>query len=528
MFRSVYVLVLLLSSASALAGPVATSPAFVFESDDACDTSPRAGRGADLDGDGLSDIGMGWYGCADGVYRIWRGTTGDWSATPDLTIDPGDVGDAAFGYGSALDADVNGDGTPDLVLANYGTRADNGLAVYLGERGSLPSTPSQEIDTAALTFGTDLATGDFDADGYDDVAVGAYASAGYAGAVEVYMGGVDGVEESPSVSYRESRGNSFLGIAVATGDINADGYDDLVLGASGTGGDRGLVAVYLGGPDGLGEDPDQSIMGEDGNTGLGAAIRLGDVNGDGHDDAVVDAQYEGELLGEVRLFLGSDDGLSTEADQVIVPDVAPPSYFGHDLEVADYDRDGYADVATTSLLDERAWIYPGGAAGVEDSPEELEHGPYSFAWNITNAGDVNGDDLPDLLVTGASGAVLYLGQATEGTEPVDTGEPGDTGDTGETGETGDTGDSGDSAPPEETGETADSDTGAADSRSAPDTAADPDKSGASCACSASAGSRGAFSLAALAGLALLRRRAPCWRRRACSPSPRSVAPGSTG
>jgi hypothetical protein len=334
----------------------------------------------------------------------WQFTVGERTAPVDSS------------WGTTLD--VNGDGYADVIVgAPGGTSASAYL--YLGGPGGLATSPAVTLGggggsrgTLSTTyFGCSVASaGDVNGDGYADVIVGAYAADNYAGRAYLYLGSAAGLDPSPATTLTAPAGGpgggSFFGSSVASaGDVNGDGYADVVVGASEA--DAGYV--YLGGNAGLDSSPAITLAG-------GIVASAGDVNGDGYAD----------VIAGVAVYLGSASGLSaspsvTFVDPLDDPDVA----FGHSVASAgDVNGDGYADlIVGAARMDNtgsgRAYVYLGGAAGVASAPAvtltDLDEANIVYGSVVAGVGDVNGDGYADVIVSAAvtggnSGeAYLYLG-----------------------------------------------------------------------------------------------------------------------
>ncbi len=273
--------------------------------------------------------------------------------------------------GIPLDDGLVGSPTVDMgaVVVRYGIPGaglESGLAdTYLSQWASgSPSSPNPDE-----RFGRALAAGDFNGDGIDDLAIGVTSNVnGFgeaAGAVEIHYGLLGGIQLAAEHFLEQATngipgwGNSQerFGEALAAGDFDADGFDDLAVGAPGDWGDnKGTVTVLHGDEGGLlpyegyrinqgGEGiPDVMDAGDE----FGAALATGDWNGDGRADLAIGVPGE-DQVGAVLVLFGSDfglifgnnvwwgqwdtGGLGESGDR-----------FAQSLASGDFDGDGYDDL----------------------------------------------------------------------------------------------------------------------------------------------------------------------------------------
>ncbi len=246
--------------------------------------------------------------------------------------------------------------------------------------------------------------GDLNSDGYDDMAISSSAYNSNQGIVRVYHGSADGLSSSPTQTITGSGTGNYFGHVVANaGDVNGDGYDDLLVGYDqyhgGGGGLNGRVEVYLGSSSGVSTSEWWSATGS-GNMGLGKLVAgVGDVNGDGYDDFLA-SEYNNA---NVRLYWGDSAAISSYTTLS-----APEAYYGRAISAAgDINADGYADLVVGSYNSGKAYIYYGASSGTT--------GPLTISYStglgveVGGGGDINGDGYDDVLLTSqASGGTLYL------------------------------------------------------------------------------------------------------------------------
>ena len=407
------------------------------------------------------------------------------------------------GFSVSSAGDVNGDGYDDLVIGVFGadpngdSRAGETYVVYggasaPGEDGVLDLSDLDGtngfilngIDAVDYSGISVSSAGDVNGDGYDDLIIGAYRADSSAGETYVIYGGANapGTDGVLDLSRLALDGNGFIlagidagdrsGSSVSSaGDVNGDGYDDLIIGANRADSSAGETYVIYGGANAPGSDGILELSGLDGTNGFiltgidagdhsGVSVSsAGDVNGDGYDDLIIGASGADpngdSSAGETYVVYGGasapgSDGVldlsaldGTNGFTLTGIDVNDVSGFSVS-SAGDVNGDGYDDlIIGANRADpngdssgETYVIYGGASAPGSDGVLDLGalDGSNGFILNgidaddvsgtsVSSAGDVNGDGYDDLIIgaTGADGAAgetyVVYGGAT-GTESL--------------------------------------------------------------------------------------------------------------
>ncbi|UCG30904.1 MAG: FG-GAP repeat protein, partial [candidate division WOR-3 bacterium] len=424
--------------------PLSLTPDWTAESDQAgaCFGNSVSAAG-DVNGDGYSDVivGADWYDSGqtnEGRAYVYHGSATGLSLTASWTAESGQAY-AEFGTSVSGAGDVNGDGYSDVIVSAFSYdngQVDEGRAyVYHGSATGLSLTASwtAESDQADAQFGTSVSVaGDVNGDGYSDVIVGAYRydnGQSDEGRAFAYYGSATGLSPTPDWTAESDQVDAGFGWSVSgTGDVNGDGYSDVIVGAdwydSGQT-NEGRAYVYHGSAVGLSPTPDWTGESDQAEARFGVSVSgAGDVNGDGYSDVIVGADWydSGETdEGRAYVYHGSAAGLSLTSDWTAESDQADAE-FGHSVSVAgDVNGDGYSDVIVGAryyddgqIEEGRVYVYYGSAVGLSLTPDwtaESDQAGALFGWSVSAAGDVNGDGYSDVIV----GALGYdNGQTDEG------------------------------------------------------------------------------------------------------------------
>lgn len=278
---------------------------------------------------------------------------------------------SALAAPSGLSGDFNGDGYRDVAIAApigkvAGKPGAGYLAVVYGTAGGLDTGKRQIIsqDTAGIPgvpetgdyFGDRLTTGDLDGDGYTDIVVGVHGerigSTDEFGVITVLWGGASGIKSGTDISSPLPEHRNELGWSVATGDFDGDGDTDLAAANIAF----PELNVFKGPFTRTGKASELVGIDTFEQTGINAdKLVAGDVTADGRTDLLVMGQEEftGGYRTRSVLYKGTASALTAGSK------VAG----GYDAVIADVDKDGYGDIVTGNFMEKSATEPNGGPGG---------------------------------------------------------------------------------------------------------------------------------------------------------------------
>jgi len=354
-----------------------------------------------------------------------------------------DYADSAF---NTLDFDC--DGVDDLVVSEAGANSDTGAVhIYWGGIGGLDPTPYNL--TGQLTgerFGASAANaGDVDGDGCEDLIVGSTGGKDYlgytTGTASIYHGGSRNYSTAnwseTGATGANANGDEFGGRVSSAGDVNGDGFDDILVTAIGfeQGGFKGRVYLFLGSANGVSQSKIWDTRGYWSNVIQGWSIAaIGDSNGDGFDDIAIGAAGDLEAVsgyGRVQVYHGSSNGLMALDNQW--SHLISYTFLGYSVAgLGDVNGDNYSDFAFgepnhDSSAFGKVHVFLGSSAGYSDDPDQVLIGTQTgqlLGTAIGTIGDLNDDGREEVAIssiglgTSAGKVELFYADSTDILRPA--------------------------------------------------------------------------------------------------------------
>lgn len=338
-----------------------------------------------------------------------------------------------FGFSVSSAGDVNGDGIDDILIgANWfdGGAENSGAAfVFLGGTNGLNTAVHWQSTGPAIAnaeYGFSVSdAGDINNDGFGDVIIGAPGAA----RTRVYYGSATGLTASNAIGVSAQSGSAFGESVSKAGDVNADGFDDVIVGAPDyvdptTTEAHGRAYVFYGSASGVSSDNRWIVERRQEDTEFGIFVKGGgDVTGDGVDDVLIADTFGQSLLEEVPkvyIYQGvSGEGLqagpiASDADANLVleePNFEDSSSFGFSVGLADINGDTVQDVivGAPDAFDEtignigRVFVYMGPINGQSFPFPDFQYQGFQdgglFGYSVSTAGDINGDGFDEFLIS---------------------------------------------------------------------------------------------------------------------------------
>ncbi|MCK4819900.1 FG-GAP repeat protein [bacterium] len=367
----------------------------------------------DVNGDGYDDLLVSavFYNDEQGrVYLYYGGKSMDENA--DRTFTGENIGDR-FGSGGGYLADLNKDGFDDVIVgARYFDNGRGRVYIYWGGPDmdkKADITLEAEAGLTDCNFGRGITAGDVNGDGHTDLIVTAIKYQNYRGRVYLYYGPIASDTAADKTFTGEKTDDTF-GCVLATGDVDGDNCDDLLIGTHyfNYPANDGRVYLYYGDlGTTMNEECDLVFNNENPGSEFGSGIDLFDVDNDGHADVIIGARkYGASNDGRAYLYWGNDrKNMDDEADLFFEGEAGESLHFGGFTVVCGYaNNDNYGDIIINAYKrkQSRAYLYYGNAKTSMDticdhifSGEKAQCKPHG-----TRIGDFNGDSYGDVVMGG--------------------------------------------------------------------------------------------------------------------------------
>ena len=361
--------------------PGAATPSFAAQQTFVTGLAPQSVTTADINGDGKPDLIVA--NGNDNTVSVLLNTTAPGAATPSFAAQQ------TFATGSSpvsvTAADVNGDGKPDLIVANLN---DNTVSVLLNTTapGATSSFASQQ------TFATGLGpqsstTADISGDGKPDLIVVNYTD----NTVSVLLNTTAPGASTPSFAAQQTFATGSYPTSVTVVDINGDGKPDLIVANTGS----NTVSVLLNSTAPGATTPSFAIQ-QTFATGLGPqSVTTADINGDGKPDLIVVNYTDGTVSVLLNTTAPGATTASFAAQQAFATGTSPVS-----VTAADVNGDGKPDLIVANAVDNTVSVLINTTAPGASTPSFALQQAFATGSNprSVTAADINGDGKPDLIV----------------------------------------------------------------------------------------------------------------------------------
>ena len=371
----------------------------------------------DVNIDGYSDVIIGAFGYSSNtgrVYIFFGGVVMD--NIVDVSIDAEASGNG-FGCSVSNAGDINGDGYSEVIVGALRHNSFTGSAYTFDYfmRGEIVYDLNFTGENLNDLLGVSVSNaGDVNGDGYDDIIVGASGNNSNSGKAYIYFGGQDMNNIADVIMTGESTNDLFGKSVSSAGDVNGDGYFDVIVGAPGSTSISGIAYIYYGGLY-MNNIKDLTLTSNAFSTNFGISVsNAGDVNGDGFDDVIVGEIGTSLIPGKANIFLGSVS-MDSLVDLKMTTTETNGKFFGESVsDAGDYNGDGFDDVIIGSYFENKAYIFFGSAV-MDNLSDVILTESGNFGKSVSSAGDVNGDGISDVIVgsstnsTNTGKAYIYFG-----------------------------------------------------------------------------------------------------------------------